>query len=213
MLHEMPLRVAVVDSGINLSHSHIGNVAGGISFVSETWEDRVGHGTAVAAAIRDHEPRVDLFSVKIFERSFSTDIESVVKALEWCADHQMDVVNLSLATAKLSHAELLREPSRRIKVLVAPFEFVGLPAYPGSFPWAFGVSPDPQLRRDQIREANGTFFASPLPRTIPGLAPQDNFTGSSFAAANFTGLICRVMLDRDLRTVDDIRSALSAFSR
>ncbi len=200
------LKVAVVDSGINADHSHIGQVGGGVSFVSEAWNDLIGHGTAVAAAIHDHEPRVELYAVKIFDRSFSTDIEAVVKALDWCVANGMDVVNLSLATAKPSHGELLREVSQRIKILVAPSEFIGLPAFPGSFAWAFGVHPDPACPREEIRKADdGSFFASPLPRTIPGLASDQNFSGASFAVGNFTGLICRRMLESNMDTAEELR--------
>jgi hypothetical protein len=203
------LKVAVVDSGINETHSHIGGVAGGVSFVSDNWDDLIGHGTAVAAAIRDHEPRIELYAVKIFDRSFATAIESVVKALEWCADNEMDVVNLSLGTAKTAHGELLKEPSLRVKVLIAPYEFLGLPAYPGRFPWVFGVSADPSCSREELRRSpdNG-FLASPLPRTIPGLSPEQNLSGASFSVANFAGLICRMMLEYNVRTVDQLRDRL-----
>ena len=200
------LKVAVVDSGINASHSHVGSVEAGVSFVSDSWNDFVGHGTAVAAAIRDHEANVALYAVKIFDRSFATDVDAVVKALEWCVENKMDVVNLSLATAKTAHGDLLREPSQRVKVLVAPADFIGLPAFPGSFPWVFGVAADPGCPRSELRaSADGRFLASPFPRTIPGLPVERNFTGASFATANFTGLICRLMLEHNVRGAEEVR--------
>jgi hypothetical protein len=181
-----------------------------VSFVSDDCKDFIGHGTAVAAAICSHEPRVELYAVKIFDRSFATQIASVVKALEWCADNSMDVVNVSLATAKNEHAALLEEPSRRVNILIAPSEFVGLPAYPGSFEWCFGVTSDPGCPRDEYRSsASGIFLASPLPREIPGVEVTHNFSGSSFAVANFSGLICRLMYNHDVRTNLAVRSLLS----
>jgi len=205
----LQLKVAVVDSGINAEHSHVGNVAGGVSFVSEDYKDFIGHGTAVAAAICSHEPRVELYAVKIFDRSFATQIESVVKALEWCADNGMDVVNVSLATAKNEHARLLEQPSRRVNILTAPLEFMGLPAYPGSFEWCFGVTSDPGCPRDEYRSSpGGRFLASPLPKEIPGVEATHNFSGSSFAVANFTGLICRLMYHHDARTNHAVKSLL-----
>lgn len=204
------LKVAVVDSGINAGHSHVGEVKGGVSFVSESWVDEIGHGTAVAAAIRDHEPRIELYAAKIFDRSFATRIEAVAKALDWCADNGMDVVNLSLGTAKEAHGKLLESASRRLKILVAPREFIGLPAFPGSFPWAFGVSPDPGCERGKLGSAeNGCYLASPLPRSIPGVTSSENFAGPSFAVANFTGLICRAMLDNSIGTADQLRQLLA----
>ncbi|HEX3868507.1 MAG TPA: hypothetical protein VHV78_17205, partial [Gemmatimonadaceae bacterium] len=49
--------VAVLDSGIHGDHPHVGGVQGGTSFVSSgrntDTTDRIGHGTAVAAVIRE----------------------------------------------------------------------------------------------------------------------------------------------------------------
>ena len=51
------VRIVIVDSGVHPSHPHVGGVAGGVS-VSASGElgtdylDRLGHGTAVTAAIR-----------------------------------------------------------------------------------------------------------------------------------------------------------------
>lgn len=202
------LKVAVVDSGINAGHSHVGNVAGGVSFVSENWSDSIGHGTAVAAAIRDRELRVELYAVKLFDQSFATRIEAVVQALDWCASNKIDVVNLSLATAKSIHAKVLEEPSRRVNILIAPYEFIGLPAYPGSFPWVFGVSPDESCPREAFRKTDTHFVASPFPRTIPGLTTDQNFSGPSFAVANFSGLVCRLLLANNITEASDLRALL-----
>ena len=44
---------------------------------------------------------------------------------------------------------------------------------------------------------------------IPGVEVTHNFSGSSFAVANFTGLICRLMYNHDVRTNLAVRSLLS----
>jgi hypothetical protein len=120
-------------------------------------------------------------------------------------------VNLSLGTAKAIHGEVLREASRKVNVLVAPYEFVGLPAHPGSFAWVFGVLPDPSCPRQEFRKGpQNSFCASPLPRTISGISQEQNFAGPSFAVANFTGLICRTMLVSSVRTADELRLRLLA---
>ena len=51
------VRVAVIDSGVNAAHPHITGVAGGLSFpldgpAGPDFADRLGHGTAVMAAIQ-----------------------------------------------------------------------------------------------------------------------------------------------------------------
>src|SRR5581483_5260893 len=79
------MRVAVIDSGIYADHPHINGVAGGVAIDGEGREhadftDRLGHGTAVAAAIRDQAPEAELFAVKIFDRQLSSNIGALVAA-------------------------------------------------------------------------------------------------------------------------------------
>ena len=52
------VRIAVVDSGIAPAHPHVGDVAIGVSLVFSVGDtlDRIGHGTAVAAAIGKKRP-------------------------------------------------------------------------------------------------------------------------------------------------------------
>ena len=55
------LKIAIIDSGINASHPHIvartsGVFLGAERNSSDAWEDGLGHGTAVAAAIQEKAP-------------------------------------------------------------------------------------------------------------------------------------------------------------
>ena len=102
------VRVAVVDSGIYPDHPHVGGISGGIGFTSpdgpnDDYLDRLGHGTAVAAAIREKAPDVELFAVKIFDRTLATSIGSLVAAIGWAIDSGMEIINLSLGTARREH--------------------------------------------------------------------------------------------------------------
>ena len=45
--------------------------------------DRLGHGTAVIAAIREKAPDAEIFAVKVFDRSLSTSIAALVAAIDW----------------------------------------------------------------------------------------------------------------------------------
>jgi hypothetical protein len=51
------------------------------------------------------------------------------------------------------------------------------------------VAPDPDCPRDTFRFRDGVYYASPYPRPIPGVPPERNLHGPSFAVANMTGLI------------------------
>jgi subtilisin family serine protease len=56
-----PVRIAIIDSGVHASHPHVNGVAGGIAITPDGREDpdytdRLGHGTAVTAVIREKAP-------------------------------------------------------------------------------------------------------------------------------------------------------------
>src|SRR5262245_877965 len=85
------VRVAVIDSGVHASHPHVGGVAGGIGILEDgslvdDYVDRLGHGTAVAAAIREKAPDADIFAIKVFWQTLATDIGSLARAIELAAE-------------------------------------------------------------------------------------------------------------------------------
>src|SRR5437867_4680369 len=94
------IRVAIIDSGVNPDHPHVAGVAGGVSIgpsgESDLYLDYLGHGTAVAGAIREKAPDAELYAVKVFDRALSTTVDILLHALDWCIDRKMDVINLSL---------------------------------------------------------------------------------------------------------------------
>jgi subtilisin family serine protease len=72
------VKIAIIDSGVNPAHPHVVSVAGGIRISineaksSTDYLDYIGHGTAVAAAIREKAPEAELYAVKVFDRVLTT---------------------------------------------------------------------------------------------------------------------------------------------
>ena len=103
----MTVRVAVVDSGINPDHPHVGQLKGGVFFDKGTespdFVDRLGHGTAVAAVIHEKAPAAEIYAVRIFNRRLSANIDTLMQGLEWCLANGMHIVNLSVGTANEKH--------------------------------------------------------------------------------------------------------------
>jgi hypothetical protein len=194
------MKIAIVDSGIHAGHPHVGAVAGGTAFTEdgpgEDYIDRLGHGTAVAGAIREKAPDAELFAVKIFDRRLSAGIESIVRALAWCAEQRMDIVNLSLGTANAEHRD------RFVHVLTDDTVVVSVAGMlPGTIGGVIAVAPE-DCPRDVFRYRDGVFYASPQPRSIPGVPPERNLQGPSFAVANMTGFAAQALASvgaRDLR--------------
>lgn len=200
--------VAVVDSGIYAAHPHVQGVQGGIALVAEggddsDYADRIGHGTAVAAAIREKAPAADLYAVRIFRESLSAPAEVLARAIGHAAEAGARLINLSLGTPRRDMGEVLRRAvagaSERGAVVVAAAADGETAMYPGSLSNSVGVDLDASCPRDAVRFGVGPetrFAASGLPRPIPGVPPARNLQGISFAVANVTGVLARVLQDR-----------------
>ena len=62
---------------------------------------------------------------------------------------------------------------------------------PGTLPGVIAVAADESCPRDEYRYRDGIFYASPYPRSIPGVPVERNLHGASFAVANITGFLAR----------------------
>ena len=200
--------VAVVDSGIHAGHPHVGGVKAGVCIVpgleKSDFTDRLGHGTAVAAAIREKAPAAELLAVKVFDRQLSTTADTLAVGIMWAADHGAHLINLSLGTANASRRQLLERTvehaTKRGSIVVSARESGETVWFPGSLPAVAGVLLDWECGRDELDarfdKAAATFRASGYPRPIPGVAPERNLSGISFAVANVTGFLARMLEGR-----------------
>lgn len=109
-----PVKVAVVDTGIDTKHPDLtGNLGGGMSAVSYTssYNDDNGHGSHVAGIIAAVDnsigvigvaPAADLYAVKVLDRNGSGYLSDIIEGLDWAVAHDIDVVNMSLGTSTYS---------------------------------------------------------------------------------------------------------------
>lgn len=196
------VRIAVVDSGIHPNHPHIGNVEGGVAFdeagvAHADLVDRLGHGTAVAAAIHEKAPDAVLIPVKVFDRRLTTTGRALAAGIRWAIQQQFDIVNLSLGTTNDEHLQLLSEVVADARsagtLIIAAAPTPDHAWLPGALAGVIAVELDWNCPRDEcvvVRGDDGQIRvrASGYPRPIPGVPPERNLKGQSFAVANATGL-------------------------
>lgn len=208
---------AVIDSGVNPGHPHIGPVAGGARIelsgeVSDDYVDRLGHGTAVFAAIQEKAPDANIFAVRVFGDRLRTSARALVAAIDWAVERRIRLVNLSLGTLRDEHAGALEGAVGRLAdaggVVAAAADSGGRRWWPGSLPSAIGVVMDPECPRGCVEvrgnaAADAVVAASPYPRPIPGLPVERNLRGISFAVANVSGMLARVLEGFDGRLATD----------
>ena len=215
------VRIAVIDSGVHAAHPHIGGVAGGVAIDEsgrehDDYVDRLGHGTAVAAAIKEKAPDAEIYAVRVFDRALSTSVATLVRAIDWAARSGIHVANLSLGTSRPEHEPVLREAVARGRaaglIIVSARDDEGVRWLPGCLPGVVPVQLDWSCPRDAFRSATidgaTVFRASGFPRPIPGVAPDRNLHGISFAVANMTGFVGRARARHS--TLEAVLAALTA---
>lgn len=211
------VRIAVIDSGVHPAHPHVGRLAGAVAFdddgrLAGDGVDRLGHGTAVAAAIHEKAPEADLLAVKVFDRSLAATGRALEAAIVWTAAQNVSLINLSLGTTNHGHRGALERAvhlaagSGAIVIAAAPdAEHDWLP---GGLAGVVPVEVDWECPRDTcnvvVNDAKVRLRASGYPRPIPGVPPERNLKGQSFAVANATGLVALAIEGTCLRSLADL---------
>lgn len=199
------MSVAILDSGIHRAHPHVGGIVSARALAGyPDAVDVLGHGTAVAAAVHEKAPGAGIHVLKVFHRTLSSTILTLLEAMDLASSEGIRLVNLSLGTRKEEHAPLLQEAVHRARergtLVVSALERDGVPWYPGALDGVVQVVMDPGCPRDGIRvDARATgvrITASGFPRPIPGVPPERNLNGVSFAVANTTGVLARLLEGR-----------------
>ncbi len=197
------IRVGIVDSGVHKEHPHVGGIAGGVTVEADAYlpefVDCLGHGTAIAALIHALAPEAELYAVRVFDRMLATSIRRVMRAIDWCLDNEMHIVNLSLGTTNPAHRTAFAAALERVEAagaaLVSAYEMDGQSMLPGSMAGAMGVTTDADCPREKFgcteREGKLVFSAPPYPREIPGVRRERNLNGVSFAVAHISAHLAR----------------------
>lgn len=229
--------VALVDSGINPRHSHVGAVSGGVTVGLEegrlVWDedfrDNLGHGTAIAGIIRAKAPAVDLYGIRIFQRSLNTYPTVVAAAVKWAADRGIAVINLSLGTSNSRYVPILQEACEYAagcgSIVIAAACSADIPngpsaAAPGntSFPgWpaalncVIGVQAGTICGWNDYRFHPGSlveFTAHGFPRPLAGRPQSLNLQGNSFATGHLTALAACLLEKHPGMDVEGLRRLL-----
>jgi subtilisin family serine protease len=190
------VRIGVLDSGVCRNHPHVGRIVEGITIGPDatlaSYEDTLGHGTAVASVIHHLNPEADLVAVKIFDGKLATSLPIVIRAINWCLEHDVQVINLSLGTLNPEYRSAFEDVVAKTQaagaLIVSALEVNGEAALPGSLPGVIGVveGDDYQVCH---RYGKTVYTAPPFPRDIPGVPRERNLKGVSFAVARVSARI------------------------
>ncbi|AIC93003.1 MULTISPECIES: S8 family peptidase [Shouchella] len=218
--------VAVLDTGID-PHSDL-NIQGGVSFVpgESGSDDGNGHGTHVAGTIAalDNDqgvlgvaPDVDLFAVKVLSASGSGSISSIAQGLEWTAENNIDVANLSLGSPSPSQTleQAVNDATDSGVLVVAAAGNSGTSSlgYPARYDHAMavGATDESDSLASFSQYGEGLDLVAPgvgVESTYPG-GGYDSLSGTSMAAPHVAGAAALVKQKNPSWTNEQIRGHLN----
>ena len=156
--------IAIIDSGLNVDDPRMAGAeiegwsielgATGHALLSSEFADTNGHGTEIAAAIRSRAPDAKLIAIKIMGDKLRTTAELMAAGIETAARNTATVINLSLGTANMGKALLLRDCCANAEeagsVVFAAAHPRGDVAYPADLPETVGVQAHPDCPADRF---------------------------------------------------------------
>lgn len=196
--------IAVIDSGINPYHSHVNGVESGIQIrvnreqyieYHHDYRDRLGHGTAVAAAIRGVAKDANLYGVKIFDDKLMAYPSVLSEAIEWSIENNVQIIHLSLGLTQ-DHPKVKAACKTAVEnniTIVAAMDRERGMIYPGAYPNVFRIQSGEVERDEWAFHEDGSFIACGFPRELQGPTQLYNIHGHSFAAAHFTAYLALLL--------------------
>lgn len=193
------IKVAVVDTGIDLSHPDLkANIKGGYNAINpnKSYTDDNGHGTHVAGIIGaiNNEigvigaaPTVGLYSVKVLDRRGSGYLSDVIEGLDWSIQANIDVINMSLGTNSniLSFHEAIQKVREAgIIQVAAAGNDGGAVDYPAAYPETIAVS----AIDSSNTIANWSSRGPEVDLAAPGVNIYSTYKGSTYKTLSGTSM-------------------------
>jgi len=204
------VKVAIIDTGIDLSHPDLaGKVDGGYSAITKTekpedYQDDNGHGTHVSgtiAALRDGKgvvgvaPKARLYAVKVLDADGSGNLSDVIDGIVWAAKNGMQVANMSLGAPTDSdamHRAVRFAKGMGVVIVAAAGNSGGSVGFPGSYPEVIAVSAsdsDDHIAAFSSRGPEVDFIAPGVDIVSDKLGGgQISYNGTSMASPHVAGL-------------------------
>jgi len=224
------IKVAVIDSGIDVSHPELaGSIAGAFDAL-DSKEKAHAHGTSIAGIIAAHAtlkgaaPAAKLLAIRAFGES-KTGAESttflVLKGLDYAASNGAQIVNMSFAGPRDAViARGLAAAAAKNIVLVAAVGNAGpkaAPLFPGADPHVIGVTATDASDAIFAKANQGAYVAVAAPG-VDILAPLPDgkygvSSGTSLSAAYVSGLAALMLARNPSLTPDEVRQALTQSAR
>jgi len=187
------MRIAVIDSGISLPNTQVVERAAfrmrdevpGIEQIPAT-SDRIGHGSAVAAAILAQAPAATLIDAQIFHDRITASPAAVAAALRWAVGcgARLATLSLGLSTDRPVLRAAVEEALSHGLLLVAASPARGGPVWPAAYPGVIAVTGDARCGPGEVSVLPAAFGTCPR-----RLDDAPHVGGASLAVGHLAGLL------------------------
>jgi subtilisin family serine protease len=194
-----PVKVGVIDTGIDLSHPDLkDNIKGGYNVIYP-WKspnDDNGHGTHVAGIIAALNnsigvvgvgPKIDLYAIKVLNASGSGYLSDVIQGLGWAVEHGIQVVNMSLGTdqdVQSFHDAIKNAYNAGVTIVAAAGNSGGAVSYPAAYSEVIAVSATDE--NNQI--ASWSSRGPEVDLAAPGVDIYSTYKGSTYKTLSGTSM-------------------------
>ncbi|USD83369.1 S8 family serine peptidase [Bacillus safensis] len=196
------IKIAVIDSGIDVNHVDVSVIKRFDN--KKTVMDSFGHGSAIAEIINKNNENIDFYDGNILDENGNTSVETLIQALDWCIDNKVNLINMSFGLSE-NNVKLQKKidevVSHNILIIAAAGNKFGLKSdYPARYNNVISISAVDSKNKIYKFAAKGKIDFVALgvdveTVKIKKLAKVKVLSGTSFATANATGYISKLIPD------------------
>lgn len=225
----MKRKVAVIDSGVDkndplLQGKDIENLCYSQGKFQNCYISTNMHGTEVVKVLLHEAPDIELLSVRVLQEDNRCMISAVLKALRYCIDEKVDIINLSLGSLGTGSRHIKEMQSlcdeaqkQSIAVFAANHNQPGMTSYPANFHNVIGVNTTGKMGQYcRISFENKMVDFSENMVFIPDDTQCVIRKGNSYLCPFIVGLFCcyigerqisRDLIEAFMRFLDDFSAA------
>lgn len=207
------INIAILDSGIDYTHPDFEySIFEGVNILDEdelAYDNYIGHGTSItgiigakdnAIGIRGLCPNENIFPVKVIDYYGQVSISNIIKAVDWCIDNQINIINMSFSVNNdnllLKNAIDKAIDNGIIIIASASSNYGGDVGYPAKYNDVISVRAVNEEDYSTTTNSKGKIdFSAPGVDVISLQVNNsyDRFSGNSIATAYITGLSALIM--------------------
>ncbi len=218
--------IAVIDDGVNEKSLKIGPLNHNIEITSQLEIQnrteynpyQVSHGSICSAIIRKYSPNAVLSSIKILNERSKGGREQLLKAIKWCCENNIKILNLSLGTTNYRDfsaiSKAVNEAHNKGLIIIGACNNNDTFTYPAAHANVIGVKCD-KKRLMKAQEyiyhenaADGIEITTSGSHLLRGYDSNETSPSNSFAAPYITALVSNILEKYPSAKLEEIKEHL-----